>query len=541
MKVLFAIGQNTDTTIQDKVLSTYKEIYNQEFNYECEYYIDGVVKYLSENDVDVLVLNELLENQPVDIQILDNITDQYPDLKVILGIDNKHKEDDFTNRLYALGLYNCLFFSDFTVDKLVEVLKTGRTKKQAKDYYEIEDDSIDIQFQVSPISDDVLRTTVNALHESIIEGNINEIFSEVDKEFNEKEMCYLLTVLPVKIVEELQRTKDKTYSKYSEIIHKQVETQKQIEIQYIEKPIYVEKEVEVEKLVEVEKIIEKEVEVEKVVEKIVEKEKPVIVEKEVFKVNKVRYESVITLISNAPTGKSYLAWNLAYALSENYKVAIINIDRYSMCNSLFGTIDREVALSDIEHKSIKDIVGDGIIINENITLYSGQFGTRSDINKTMLSQLITSLKSENNIVIIDTETGFNNNLGKILSLTNDVLVVYSIANGHIRLNDMLMDRLDDELYCKNVIAVLNNVYKESSELKSVRTYIKKLKKFNNIVEVSHAGKNTYEYMNTKDCNYIKENNEFTNDIDALISTLKLQGKQNKKKSRKSIFNIITRR
>ena len=63
-------------------------------------------------------LNELLENQPVDIQILDNIIDQYPDLKVIIGIDDKHKEDDFSNRLYALGVYNCLFFSDFKVDNL---------------------------------------------------------------------------------------------------------------------------------------------------------------------------------------------------------------------------------------------------------------------------------------------------------------------------------------------------------------------------------------------------------------------------------------
>ncbi|MBQ3423555.1 MAG: hypothetical protein IJH34_18280, partial [Romboutsia sp.] len=408
-------------------------------------------------------------------------------------------------------------------------------KKQAKEYYDIEDESIEIQFQVSPISDDVLRNIINSLNSSIYDGNINEIFSQADKELNEKEMCYLLTMLPVNIVDELVRTEDKTYSKYSQIIKKQVEVQKEVEVKYIEKTVYIEKNVPIEKVVEKE--------VEKVVEKIVEveKEKPIIVEKEVFKVNQVRYESVIALISNAPSGKSYLSWNLAHALSENYKVAVICVDTFSMCNALFGTVDEPAALSDLEHKSVKEIIESGIFINEKITLYSGEFGIRSEVNKTILSKLIVSLKAENNIVIIDTATGYNCNLSKILSLTNDVLVIYSLANGHIRLNDMLLNKIEEDLYCKNVTAVLNDVYKDSNELKSVKSYIKKLKIFNNIIEVSNAGPSTYDYMSTKACNYLKDNNEFSQNLDALISSLKLQGKQSKKKTKKSIFKFITRR
>lgn len=535
MKVLFAIGQNTDTTIQDKILSKYKQLYDEEFTYECEYYVEGVIKYLAENEIDILVLNELLENEPVDISIIDDLTDHYSNLKVILGIDDKHKEDDFTNQLYALGVYNCLFFSDFNVDNLIQLFHESRTKKQAKDYYEIEDSiSVDIQFKVTPVTDDILQNTINTLYKSIEEENLSEIFEQIDKEFTEKEMCYLLTVLPVNIINKLKESDDSTYKKYSEIIQTEIvqleqdkKIEKQVEIKYVDKPVI--KEVEKIKTVEVVKEVQ------------VEKEKPIIVEKEIFKVSQVRYESVILVMSNCSSGKSYLSWNLAHALSKNYKVAVVCIDEFSMLNSYFGTIDDYAALEDIDEKDVKVIVEKGVPITEKITLYTGDFGNKAKINRTMFNQLISAIHSENNIVIIDSSTGYSNDLLRAINIANDILVVYTMANGHIRLNNMLIERLSEELYNKNMTAVINNAYKESKEFSSAKSYLKKLNKFNNVVEISHCGDTTFNYMNTNTCNYLRDNNNFTNDIDILISTLKLQGKEQKKRTKKSIFNMFSRR
>lgn len=530
MKVLFAIGQSTDTTIQDKVLNKYEHLYGEKFSYECEYYVDGAIKYLSENQTDILVLNELLENEPVDISIIDDLTDHYPNLKVIIGIDNKHKEDEFTNKLYAIGVYDCLFFSDFNVDNLIELFHQGRTKKQAKDYYEIEDsNSIDIQFQVMPITDDILMNTISTLNKSIEDGNLNEIFAQVDKEFTQKEMCYLLTVLPINILNKLKE--DSTYKKYYEIIKNEIEITepKVVDNENIKKPVQIKTEI-------VEKI--KKVEVVKKVN--VEKEKPVIVEKEVFKVSQVRYESIIAVISNCPSGKSFLSWNLAYALSTNYKVAVICIDDFSMANSYFGTVDEDAALSEIEEKNVQQIVEGGIPITDKITLYTGKFGSKAQINKTMINQLISTIYSGNNIVILDTATGYNNNLSKIINIANDILVIYTMSNGHIRLNNMLLERLEEELYGKNMTAVINNAHKNSKELSSSKTYLKKLNMFTNVVEISHCGDTTFNYINSKTCNYIKDNNDFSSDMEVLINSLKLQGKEQKKKNKKSMFNIFRR-
>lgn len=534
MKILFAIGQNTDTTVQDKMLSKYKNLYNSEFTYKCEYYVDGVIKYLEENETDILVLNELLENEPVDISIIDNLTDHYPNLQVILAIDDKHKEDDFPNQLYALGVYNCLFFSDFTPDNLIGLFHKSRTKKQAKDYYGIEDsNSVDIQFQVTPITDDILQNTINTLYKSIEEGNLNEIFEQVDKEFTQKEMCYLLTVLPVNIINKLKESNDSTYKKYSEIIQTEIvqieqdkEEEKKVEVQYVNKPV----------IKEVEKI--KKVKVIKEVQ--VEKEKPVIVEKEVFKVSQVRYESIILVMSNCPSGKSYLSWNLAHALSKNYKVAVVCIDDFSMANSYFGTIDDYSALEDSEEKNVKEIVEEGVQVTEKITLYTGEFGTKAKINRNMFNQLISTIHAENNIVIIDTATGYSNDLLRAINIANDILVVYTMANGHIRLNNMLLERLSEELYNKNITAVINDSHKNSKEFSSAKSYLSKLKKFNNVVEISHCGDTTFNYMNSNTCNYLKDDNEFSKDIDILISALKLQGKEHKR-TKKSIFNMFARR
>lgn len=534
MKVLFAIGQSTDTTIQDKVLNKYEQLYGKKFSYECEYYVDGVIKYLSENQVDILVLNELLENEPVDIPTIDKITDHYPDLKVIIGLDNRHKEDEFTDKLYALGVYDCLFFSDFNVDNLIGLFHQGRTKKQAKDYYEIEDsNSIDIQFQVTPITDDILMNTINTLNESIENGTINEIFAQVDKEFTQKEMCYLLTVLPINILNKLKETEDSNYKKYYEIIQNEIERTDPEEV--IEKDNNTEKPAQVKTEI-VEKI--KKVEVIKKVN--VEKTKPVIVEKEVYKVSKVRYESIIAVISNCPSGKSFLSWNLAYALSANYDVAVICIDDFSMANSYFGTIDEYPALFEIDEKEIPQIVEEGIQITDKITLYTGEFGSKAEINKNLFNQLVSTIHSSNNIVILDVATGYNKNLSKVVKMANDILVVYTMSNGHVRLNNMLLEQLDEELYGKNMTAVINNAHKTSKEFSSCKTYLKKSKMFNNIVEISNCGDTTYDYINSKTCNYLKDNNDFSNDIDVLINTLRLQGKDQKKRTKKSMFNIFRR-
>lgn len=529
------------------------EGYNKTFEYKREYYIDGVLKCLSEENFDVLILYEKLESMPVDINILDTITDHYPNLQVIFAMEDSHKEDEFCNRLYALGVYDGIFVSDFEITSIAELLNAKRTKKEAKDYYGIDEkiDDMDIKFQVTPLEEDILNKTISTLEVAIKEGTLNEIFKQIDNEFNPKEMCYLLTMLPDSISEALKNSNDKVFAKYEKKVNKEVQKfEKQInkeskpQIRFIEKI----KEIPIVEKVEVIREVPKEIIKEVIKEVEVEKEKTVVVEKEVLKINHVRYDSIIAFISNSPTGKSYVAWNFSHALSENYKVSLINIDDSSSANAFFG-IDSgyDAPLQDIENKAIKQIIDEGVKINKNLTVYSGKIGERAELKRNVLTQLISAIRAEgNNIVIIDTATGYSNNLISAISMANDILVVYTMDNVHIKMNDLLMERLKDDLNKNNTIAVINNAYRTSKEYKSLLSYLNQSNKYKDVVTINNCGATTYDYMFSQTCNYKKDNNEFSRDIDILINTLKLQGKEKSKSvsvksNETSLFNKILRR
>ena len=529
MKILFAISQDTSNNIQENILKEYQEKYYKTFEYKSEYYLEGVLKCLNEEKFDILILNEALENELIDISVIDKLTDHHSELQVIIAIDNKHREDEFTNQLYMLGVYDALYLSDFNIENLISIINSGRNKKQAKEYYGIEENNIediDLKFQVVPIQDEELNRVIKVLQNSIPDGNLNNIFKQVDKEYNTKEMCYLLTMLPESIINELDKTKNKIFLKYKKIVNtdiRNIEKQKNVEVQYIEKV----KEVEVIKEVEV------------------EKEKPIIVEKEVYKVNKVRYDSIISVVSNAPTGKTYLTWNLAYALAESYKVAVISIDKNSSANAYFGIIDEDISypLDNIENKSIREIAEEGIQITKNLTLYTGKFGEKAELLRNTLLSLVSSLRAENNIIIIDTMTGYSKNLLSALQISNDILFVYNMDNAHIRLNNKLLRNLGEEKEESiNSICVLNNVFRESREYKDVLNHLEKSNNFQQVITVSNAGNTSYDCINSKTCNYLKDNSDFTRDIDVLINALKLEGKTvNSNKKKGSLINKLLRR
>ncbi len=292
----------------------------------------------------------------------------------------------------------------------------------------------------------------------------------------------------------------------------------------IEKPVYIEKEVIKEVIKEVEKEVEKEV----IKEVIKEVEVPVIIEKEVLKVTSFKSDSVVTFVSAAPTGKSFLSWNIAYALSRNYKVAYINIDSICSANCFFGIEvekDEKMSLEDIENKTLKGLVSEGYEVNKNLTVYTGRFGIKPYIETSVFFKVLNQLRSENNIVIIDTDSSFNNNLVTALNYSNDVVFIYDLDNAHLKMNIILNKQLEGILNKNNTIAVINNVYEGSNELVNVNKYLNSLDCFKDIITVSNCGKTTYDYIYSNTCNYLKEQNDFTDDLEILISTLKLQGKE----------------
>lgn len=256
-----------------------------------------------------------------------------------------------------------------------------------------------------------------------------------------------------------------------------------------------------------------------------------IIEKEVTRDIEVLGDSVITLVSNLPTGKTFIGWNLAHGLSnQGYKVAYINTDSCNSANFFFGIEDDDPAFENItsRNKNLQDLVDGGYIINDNLVVYTGEFGNPSFINKEVFTKLIGKLRADNNIVIVDPSSGLNENLMIALQYSNTVIVVSDLDYSHLEMNLRLLDKISTLLNKNKTIAVLNNIQEGSSKIGIVEKILKDKNLFNEIVKIRNAGATSYDYINTNTCNYLEDDSNFTEDFKVLLDILRVRDYKKKK-------------
>lgn len=268
-------------------------------------------------------------------------------------------------------------------------------------------------------------------------------------------------------------------------------------------------------------------------------EKVQIIEKEVTRDVEVLGDSVITLASNAPTGKTYLGWNLAHAFSQlDYKIAYVNIDSFNSSNFFFGIEfnDDDPPFENItsKNKNLQDIVNSGYILN-NIVVYTGEFGKPSSISKEVFSKLLGKLRADNDIVIIDPPSGITENLMIALQYSNTVLFVSDLDYSHLEMNLRLLSKIGPLLNKNKTIAVINNIQEGSNKLKKVERVLREEDHFKEIVKIRNAGVTTYDYINTHTCNYLEDNAGFTEDFKVLLNVLRVRNYKSQKKK-----NLIKR-
>ena len=533
LNILFAVNQSSEHKFEQAILAKYKEKYNKEFTYEKAFYNLDILKSLDEKKYDVLLLSDMLEGSLTEPAFIDKLTDKY-DVRVILVMDDSRRGSNFVKQIYAMGCYDCIFKEDFKLSVIFSLFETPRTKREAKEYYELDDNSfakIDESISINELSEipeEELKIVLENLNNSTSE-NIKELFNIAKKTYSVQQMTFLISLLRTsgntKVID-LMKNNGCNIEKYEKILDREVEKVREIE-----------------KIVEKEVIKEVEKEVVKEVVKEVEVEKPIIIEKEVYKVTSFRYDAVITFVSANATGKTFLSWNLAHALSKNYKVAFVNIDSCSSANSYFGIDSEVIPFKNMDKKLLRDVVEEGYRVNKNLTVYTGEFGTRPYLRNDIYFKVLNQLRSENNIVIIDTASGYNDNLLTSLNYSSDIIFVYDLDNSHLKMNDRLLEKVEESI-SKNTIAVINNVYIGSKELVNVDKHLNGLNMFREVLNISNCGVTTYDYMFSNTCNYLKDKNDFTNDIDTLIAALRLEGTEKSRRSKvglgKRIFNKLRR-
>ena len=142
MKVLFAIGS---AVTSEKLASEYYATYNEKMDYKDVFYFKAILEEVKrDKSYDRIVITEQLEpmqNNVVDeidkmlFNNIDSITDEIEDSTIIfICSDNRTKNDALLGRLYNLGIYNVLIGDERNPSTLCKLIRTPRTKKEAKDY-----------------------------------------------------------------------------------------------------------------------------------------------------------------------------------------------------------------------------------------------------------------------------------------------------------------------------------------------------------------------------------------------------------------------
>ena len=281
LKILFGINNNAKSDIEDKILKAYKKMNGKSFEYDREYYLQGILKSLEDNKYDILFISETFEADLVSLSLIDMITDKYSDLRIIFIMKELNKDNKIAKGLFSLGCYDGLYTSDFSLSNIVNLIDNPRNKKAAKLYYEI-DDNLDVLDEVvhatllTEIPDDELNIVLDNFNAATSE-NIKELFELAVSTYNINQMNFLVSILNDRVINLIEE-QGCDISKYQKAINKEVKkASKKEKLKFMgnivsklmDKPKekIVEKIVEKEVPVEIEKIVEKEVEVEKIVEK----------------------------------------------------------------------------------------------------------------------------------------------------------------------------------------------------------------------------------------------------------------------------------
>ena len=151
MKVLFAIGSDQRSK---NIADRYYDKFGETLEYKNVYYFKALLEEVRNNKTyNVIVIHEELEQYAAkDIEqfdrklyaYVDSITDEIQNTDIVyICSDRRTKEDKFVVNLYRTGIYNILLGDDRNINPLCEIIKKPKTKREAKEYLNINIKSLD--------------------------------------------------------------------------------------------------------------------------------------------------------------------------------------------------------------------------------------------------------------------------------------------------------------------------------------------------------------------------------------------------------------
>lgn len=238
MKVLFAVN-NDD--ISEAIIKKYQKEYKEILSYKNVYYFNAILKELQKDkSYDRVVISEDLEpfaNNNYDIidkflfEKLDNISDEAIDEEgnntdiILICADRRSKSDEMLVKLFGLGIYNAIIGQDRSIDEVCRLINKPRTKRDAKQYYKIESDSVNYQPEnennVSEVEIQNILEHYRRLGKN--EDKYVDSFNNIVSQYNDIQLKIIIRYLPMGVKAVLEERSPK----YQQLMAFQPKTERQ--------------------------------------------------------------------------------------------------------------------------------------------------------------------------------------------------------------------------------------------------------------------------------------------------------------------------
>ena len=229
MKVLFAVS---DDEISEAIVKEYKEEYKEIITYKNVYYFNAIIKEIERDQTyDRIVISEELEpftNNNYDaidkfmFEKLDNISDEITRNTsiVLICVDRRATGEPLLSKLFGIGLYNALMGNDRNIPEVCRLLRTPRSKKEAKIYYGLSNDEIEYQKETenSVTETEIQNILAHCRRLGKNEEKYIDSFNNIAAQYNDTQLRLIIKYLPlnVKAVLETQSEKYQSVMTFSE-------------------------------------------------------------------------------------------------------------------------------------------------------------------------------------------------------------------------------------------------------------------------------------------------------------------------------------
>lgn len=205
MNILFALNQDKSTNTEEAIISAYTKATGMSAEYSKEYDVEGIKKTLLTKHYDVVLLNEELErDSTLTTSFIDELTDKYPRLRIILLVASHHEKDAYVKRLFNIGVYDLLYAHDISIDNIIMLMKEPRAKVDAKDYLELDEiEDAFVEDELTIIPDDQLYNILSYF-ENTEPDKMVSVYEHIYGQYNESQMIYLYRRLPEDIKDQLR-------------------------------------------------------------------------------------------------------------------------------------------------------------------------------------------------------------------------------------------------------------------------------------------------------------------------------------------------